>query len=487
MDNFYFIGVDVSKKKLDFCVLFEGKVLREEQVSNHQQAVARLIGELKNDLEMDNEQFLICAEHTGQYTFPLVCACKSVECKLWLENPSQIKYSSGMQRGKNDKVDAKRIAIYASRFGDKVKYYDRPSEEIERLKQLERERALYVTDLAKYKGQMYDQKDFMPAALYRKKTKRMKGLIQELQAAIDAITAEMEKIIGSTEVLARQMELLMSIDGVGKVVALNVIIETEAFSRFDNPRKFCCHAGVAPFSYTSGSSQHSKNKVSHRANKNIKKLLHMAAVSVTHRKEGELKAYYMRKVEEGKNKMSVINALRAKIVARMFAVIKRNEFYTPIYDKKTCKNHKNMEKRCSLGLRIFASLSVKIQKQYDETRQTEGDGPPVGNYGYAARTVSLGSQTDLRNTPKQHDRGDVRIGRRHPEQGSRRYQGRGRRLAVARGFLCQAGRGGRGVRLCRCGERFVRQAGLSPSSHLRGGACRYSGRGQSQLGGIETA
>ena len=50
MDNFYFIGVDVSKKKLDFCVLFEGKVLREEQVSNHQQAVARLIGELKNDL-----------------------------------------------------------------------------------------------------------------------------------------------------------------------------------------------------------------------------------------------------------------------------------------------------------------------------------------------------------------------------------------------------------------------------------------------------
>ena len=41
MDNFYFIGVDVSKKKQDFCVLFEGKVLREEQVSNHQQAVAR--------------------------------------------------------------------------------------------------------------------------------------------------------------------------------------------------------------------------------------------------------------------------------------------------------------------------------------------------------------------------------------------------------------------------------------------------------------
>jgi transposase len=331
MYNFYFIGVDVSKKKLDFCVMFEGKVLREEQVANHQGAVAGLIGELKKDLEMDNEQFLICAEHTGQYTFPLACACKSVECRLWLENPSQIKYSSGMQRGKNDRVDAKRIAIYAARFGDKVRYYDRPTEQIERLKQLERERELYTGHLATYKAQIKDQKDYMPEDIYRKKAKRLDGLMGELQAALDAIAAEMDAVIGSTEVLSRQMELLMSIDGVGRVVALNMIIETEAFTRFDDPRKFCCHAGVAPFAYTSGSSQHSKNKVSHRANKNIKRLLHMAAVSVIHRTGGELKAYYLRKVEEGKNKMLVINALRAKIVARMFAVIKRNEFYSPIY------------------------------------------------------------------------------------------------------------------------------------------------------------
>jgi len=332
MENFYFIGVDVSKKKLDFCVMFEGKVLREDQVSNHQQAVAGLIGELKNDFGMDNEQFLICAEHTGQYTFPLVCACKSADCRLWLENPSQIKYSSGIQRGKNDKVDARRIAIYAARFGDRVRYYDRPTEQIERLKQLERERVLYSTDLAKYKAQLKDQKGYMPEDIYRKKAKRLESLMDELQTAITSIAAEMEEIILSTEVLDRQMKLLMSIDGVGKVIALNMIIETEAFTRFDDTRKFCCHAGVAPFSYTSGSSQHSKNKVSHRANKNIKRLLHMAAVCITHRTGGELKEYYLRKVDEGKNKMLVINALRAKIVARMFAVIKRNEFYSPIYN-----------------------------------------------------------------------------------------------------------------------------------------------------------
>ena len=227
-------------------------------------------------------------------------------------------------------MDAKRIAIYASRFQDKVRYYEHPTEDIERLKQLESERTLYVTDLAKYKGQMKDQKDYMPKALYERKMKRLQALMDDLKEAIQVITDEMDEVTASCPVLFRQQELLMSIDGVGRVVATNMIIATEAFTRFYDPRKFNCYAGVAPFSYSSGSSQHSKARVSHRADKVMKRLLHLAAVAVTHRVGGELKKYYERKVAEGKNKMSVINALRAKIVARMFAVIKRNEKYKPI-------------------------------------------------------------------------------------------------------------------------------------------------------------
>ena len=123
MENFYFIGVDVSKKKLDFCVMFEGKVVHEEETANHQSAIMSLLHQLEEDYGIASDQILVCAEHTGQYTFPLACACKAVECKLWLENAAEIKYSSGVQRGKNDKVDAKRIAIYARRFQDKVQYY----------------------------------------------------------------------------------------------------------------------------------------------------------------------------------------------------------------------------------------------------------------------------------------------------------------------------------------------------------------------------
>ena len=76
-------------------------------------------------------------------------------------------------------MDAKRIAVYASRFQDKVQYYERPSEDIERLKQLESERSLYVTDLAKYKGQLKDQREY----IVRTKGEAFDGFDGELGAS----------------------------------------------------------------------------------------------------------------------------------------------------------------------------------------------------------------------------------------------------------------------------------------------------------------
>jgi hypothetical protein len=88
---------------------------------------------------------------------------------------------------------------------------------------------------------------------------------------------------------------------------------------------------VAPFKYDSGSPVRSRSKVSSRADKSIKALLHIVALSVATRTKGELNDYYLRKVSEGKNKMPVINTVRAKPVMRMFAVIKNNSLYEKNY------------------------------------------------------------------------------------------------------------------------------------------------------------
>jgi transposase len=112
---------------------------------------------------------------------------------------------------------------------------------------------------------------------------------------------------------------------------IEMIVETNAFRDFQDLRKFCCHVGVAPFSFSSGSSLRSRNRVSCQADKSIKALLHMAALSVATRMDGELRGYFIRKVAQGKNKMSVLNALRAKLIFRMFAVIRNEQLYEKNY------------------------------------------------------------------------------------------------------------------------------------------------------------
>lgn len=73
-----------------------------------------------------------------------------------------------------------------------------------------------------------------------------------------------------------------------------------------------------------------KTQVSHQARKRLKSLFHLGAMSVI-RMEGELQDYYQRKVGEGKNKMLVLNAVRNKLIHRIYAVVKRGEKYNKTY------------------------------------------------------------------------------------------------------------------------------------------------------------
>ena len=87
------------------------------------------------------------------------------------------------------------------------------------------------------------------------------------------------------------------------------------FNAINDPKKLACHAGVAPFEHSSGSSVRGKTRVNHHARKSLKTLLHMAAMSAL-QVPGELQEYYQRKVAQGKNKILVINALRNNGAAR---------------------------------------------------------------------------------------------------------------------------------------------------------------------------
>ncbi|OAV66409.1 hypothetical protein Barb6XT_01951 [Bacteroidales bacterium Barb6XT] len=153
----YIAGIEISREKLDPCFIQREKVLKEEETANTTAAVRQALKAFLKEAGADTSDVLACAEYTGQYIWPLCCACKDLGIDLWLENPVQIKHGSGMQRGKNDRPDACKTAAYGFRFQGKARLYDLPQENITSLWQLTSERDMYVSDKSKYQGQLADQ------------------------------------------------------------------------------------------------------------------------------------------------------------------------------------------------------------------------------------------------------------------------------------------------------------------------------------------
>jgi transposase len=125
---------------------------------------------------------------------------------------------------------------------------------------------------------------------------------------------------------------MQSVPGIGLQTAVYMLIVSKGMQAFDTPRQFACYSGCAPFEHQSGVSVRGKSKVHFIANRKIKSLLHMAALSAV-AFNAELKAYYRHKVEAGKNKMCVLNAVRFKLICRIFSVVKREELYQLNYNK----------------------------------------------------------------------------------------------------------------------------------------------------------
>lgn len=321
-----FIGVDVSKLTLDLCFVNPDGVLENFKIENKAIYIKTLFNKILKTVDVG--KLLVCAEYTGHYSNILKNFCLNNNISLCLESGAEIKLRSGVQRKKNDKIDAQRIADYAIRYQDKLRLNSTEDLAIEESKLLISEREMYIRERAKYKAQLKDLKDYIMVNSYKQRSKRLNKHISLLTNSITAIDARLDTLFEKNEQLKMQKKILTSINGVGPQVALHTIVATQSFTKFENGRQFACHAGVAPFSFESGSSQRSRNKVSNRANKKLKTLLHMAALSAIQIK-GEFKEYYIRKVTEGKNKMTVINAIRAKIIHRMFALIRENRNYKP--------------------------------------------------------------------------------------------------------------------------------------------------------------
>jgi transposase len=285
----------------------------------------------KHKVSFDKNSLLVI-ENTGVYHRLVWEYCSSKGLPLHIGNATNIKWSFGITRGKSDKIDSQRLCAYAFRNSDELKATPVLNAVFLKLKDMmtARSRLLAQKNSIKvYLGELRLSND--------KETQQVleqahKAALEGIMESIKIVEKQIHQMIGQDAAIKNNYDLLLSVPGIGHLTAVYIICCTNNFICKITGKQMSSYAGVAPFSNTSGTSIKGRNRVHKMANKDLKKLLHMGAISaITHYRE--FKDYYEKKVKEGKHEQSVINAIRSKIALRAVAVINKQEKYVDKYGK----------------------------------------------------------------------------------------------------------------------------------------------------------
>jgi transposase len=326
VETVYFLGVDIAKKTFDASLTIDAKAFDASHCENNANSIAAFFRDLKIKAGLSYGQLIVCMEHTGVYCLPLLNFLVDNRIKVCLEPALQIKRSQGLVRGKNDKVDAQRIATYAYKNREHLAFWKPQRLIIQKLKALLVTRDRLVTVKGMLSVPIQECEEFIDKSIHKSMAKSCHRSLKVLSEEIKRIEKSMEELVEKDDSLSRQVYWAKSVVGIGDIIALNMIVSTGEFERINKPKRFACYAGVAPFEHSSGSSVRGKTRVSKMANLTIKTLLTMGARSAI-LYDPELKAYAERKMGEGKHYFNVINAVRNKLITRVFACVTGKRLY----------------------------------------------------------------------------------------------------------------------------------------------------------------
>lgn len=321
-----FVGIDISKKWLDLAVLEDFKPVYQVRIDNTVCDIKKCCNKLSK--HFPNAELWFCFEHTGSYGLVLCAVLEELKFTYSMVPALEIKRSIGISRGKTDQIDAARIAEYAQLHRHKLSTTNLPSKSLLKLRELISHRDLLVKMKTQCTNSLKTRKISNQVINNDPVIQDLEKRIKDLKTGISSLDDQIREEVESDASLSQNFELITSVKGVGMIVAAYMLVTTNNFSTFDNPRKFNCYTGLAPFELSSGLSI-GKARTSPLANKTMKRLLFVGASSAS-QYDPQLKKYYERKRAEGKPAMSVLNAVACKIVYRVFATVKRQTPYVTL-------------------------------------------------------------------------------------------------------------------------------------------------------------
>lgn len=320
----HFVGCDVSKATIDVAFHERGKDYRtfsHIKVSNNLDGFRAMRKWLKEN-GIKTQDIVIGMEYTGLYSEALAEWCEKQRISFVLLHPADVKNACSRGRNKTDKADAQFIADYVYTQREKLATSHPETPLIKNLRRLMSERRLAVKSRASYKILLKGIDD-------RSAISRIKKVIKDLDTQVKEIEKAMRDSLASDEGMWHNYELLVSVPGIGFINAVATIIATGNFTRFQTSRQYAKFICVSPLARESGTSVRGGWHVSKAGHSALKALLTEGARSAVS-SDSQMKDYYMRKKKEGKSHGCIMNAVKFKLICRMFAVIKRQTAYVDI-------------------------------------------------------------------------------------------------------------------------------------------------------------
>lgn len=340
-----FVGIDFSKEKFDVTVIF---------CENLSEVRSRISSQFKNGLKgyksltkwirkfyVEGDSILFCGEKTGVYSSALSFYLFYAGYDIWLEDPYQIKHSIGLQRNKDDKADSGFIADYAMRHQDKKVIFKPTDPQLDSLKELfqfrydlteERKRLLIrLKEKMLTNNKINDVKDefckIQDNTSFDFMQKSTNEIVDQINEQLKSCEDKINELIDKNPDIKENFDIITSIKGVAKINAIALIVYTLNFSRFDfNARKIACYYGIAPFGRSSGSSVRHSPHTSFMANKLLKSILTMAAVSAVQH-SSIFREFYQARIRRGKKPMVALNDTKNKILHIVVAMVKNKTFF----------------------------------------------------------------------------------------------------------------------------------------------------------------
>ena len=318
MNNKFYCGIDVSKKKLDVMLLAQEK-FHYKVVDNSNDGVIFLQEWIKSKLEKD--AFVhFCMEATNVYHELLAFSLlENKNFKVSVVNPRIVKaFAKSLVKTKNDKTDAKILAEFCKERNPKP-FTPQTKERRE------------LRDLSRLMDNLVELRIMQKVRLQTFNTEAAARVVKATLNSIDNTIAETEEEIkyyyNTYPELHKEYELLNSIPSFGKRVS-NVLISEIYKDEYGmyNSKRLTAFFGLEIREMESGSSVWSKRRITKFGNPRVRNMLYMAAL-VAIRHNAKMSDFYLRLVNKGKPKKLALIPVARKLLVVACAILNSKKPY----------------------------------------------------------------------------------------------------------------------------------------------------------------